>query len=987
MFEPSPSPLLPFPSLAPQPRPRKKQLWFWGLAVGMVVLALWLGINLAVEMLWFQELDYLSVYLTRLGWQVGGGMVVFACSLGFSLYHLRRARHLSRSTLEPQTRPLRLPWLLVIVIFLYLLLGAMGVYYAQVALRAWTVDFTLPSITPTVPAPFELRLLIQKVVNFRFSGAQVLTGMAIAIALAGLGRKGSFLALTILLSALWGLIVAGNWTHTAQFFFPQPFLEQDAQFGHNIGFYIFNLPFLQLLEAWLKGLSLLTLAMITLIYLQSHQSLSEGKFVGFTRPQIGHFYGVSALFTLVLTLGHLLGRYQYLYAYHEVVHGANYADVHLRLPLETFLAFFCGVITLGLTWKSLNLGTSAESRFLPKHQRRGLSYLWPLWLYIALLVIQGSLGWLVEWFIVQPNQLSREYPYLERSIAATRLGFNLTPIESLTLSGRGVLDRQSLEANRPTIDNIRLWDPIPLLKTNRQLQQIRLYYQFPSADLDRYGVKTQIGKQIQSVQQQVLISPRELDYRAVPPQAQTWVNQHLVYTHGYGFTLSPVNWVDQGGLPYYFVKDIGTDTEDSALRTSSELIRASVPIGKPRIYFGELTDNYIMTDTKVKEFDFPRGQENAYNVYDGTGGILLNSWFRRGLFSLYLQDWQMLFTRNFNPRTKILIRRNINHRLRQLAPFLRFDREPYLVTANLDNSDHSTLYWIIDAYTTSSYYPYSDPGLEAENKPRNFNYIRNSVKIVVSAYDGDVSFYVVDPQDPIIQTWQKIFPQLFRPFSALPPTLQTHIRYPIDLFSTQSERLLTYHMTDAGVFYNREDQWQIPREIYGNQQQAIAPYYLIMKLTGIGSQTEEFVLSQVYTPISRSNLIALLFARCDQENYGKLLLYTLPKERLVYGPEQIEALINQDPIIAERISLWNREGSRVIQGNLLVIPVEEALVYVEPIYLEAEKNSLPTLVRVVVVYGNQIAMAETLQQALDAIFKPQNEAPVIVQPLIPIVNN
>jgi hypothetical protein len=347
----------------------------------------------------------------------------------------------------------------------------------------------------------------------------------------------------------------------------------------------------------------------------------------------------------------------------------------------------------------------------------------------------------------------------------------------------------------------------------------------------------------------------------------------------------------------------------------------------------------------------------------------------------------MLFTRNFNPQTKILIRRNINHRLRQLAPFLRFDREPYLVTANLDNSDHSTLYWIIDAYTTSSYYPYSDPGLEAENKPRNFNYIRNSVKIVVSAYDGDVSFYVVDPQDPIIQAWQKIFPQLFQPFAALPPTLQTHIRYPIDLFSTQSERLLTYHMTDAGVFYNREDQWQIPREIYGNQQQAIAPYYLIMKLTGIGSQTEEFVLSQVYTPISRSNLIALLFARCDQENYGKLLLYTLPKERLVYGPEQIEALINQDPIIAERISLWNREGSRVIQGNLLVIPVEEALVYVEPIYLEAEKNSLPTLVRVVVVYGNQIAMAETLQQALDAIFKPQNEAPVIVQPLIPIVNN
>ena len=314
------------------------------------------------------------------------------------------------------------------------------------------------------------------------------------------------------------------------------------------------------------------------------------------------------------------------------------------------------------------------------------------------------------------------------------------------------------------------------------------------------------------------------------------------------------------------MKDIGTPEEESALRTSSELIRASIPIGKPRLYFGELTDNYIMTNTKVKEFDFPSGQDNVYNVYGGTGGITLGNGLNRLLFATYLRDWQMIFTRNFNPDTQILFRRNIKQRIRALAPFLRFDRDPYLVTADTDPSGQNTLSWIIDAYTTSGYYPYSDAG------DRNFNYIRNSVKIVIDAYDGDVSFYIMDEQDPIIQSWRNIFPNFFKSFSEMPNVLKNHIRYPVDLFSTQSERLLTYHMTDINVFYNREDQWQIPKEIYGNKEKPVAPYYLIMKLAGIENQAEEFVLSHVYTPNGRNNLISLLFARSDQENYGKLLL-------------------------------------------------------------------------------------------------------------------
>jgi hypothetical protein len=347
-------------------------------------------------------------------------------------------------------------------------------------------------------------------------------------------------------------------------------------------------------------------------------------------------------------------------------------------------------------------------------------------------------------------------------------------------------------------------------------------------------------------------------------------------------------------------------------------------------------------------------------------------------FAEYLKDWQMLFTRNFTPQTRVLFRRNINQRIRAIAPFLRYDSEPYLVVAKASDADEAGtqnyLYWIVDAYTTSAHYPYSDPG------KNEFNYIRNSVKVVIDAYHGDVDFYVADPQDPIIQTWSAIFPKLFKPLDAMPATLRSHIRYPQDFFGVQSERLLTYHMTDSQVFYNREDQWQIPQEIYGAQPQAVAPYYLIMKLPT--AQSEEFILLLPFTPSQRTNLIAWLAARSDGEEYGKLLLYQFPKQELVYGQEQIEALINQDPVISQQISLWNRQGSRAFQGNLLVIPIERSLLYVEPLYLEAEQNSLPTLVRVIVVYENRIVMAETLEQALQAIFQAeQKETPAIVRPV------
>ena len=554
----------------------------------------------------------------------------------------------------------------------------------------------------------------------------------------------------------------------------------------------------------------------------------------------------------------------------------------------------------------------------------------------------------------------------------TRQAFDLDLIEAKIFNPKNQLTIADIKNNNLTIDNIRLWDTRPILQTNRQLQQIRPYYKFLDADIDRYI----LGETAETQEkQQVIIAARELDYTSVPKRAKTWVNKHLVYTHGYGFTLSPVTTVSEGGLPYYYVKDIGTGNQETGnLNVSSPTIRNSIPIGKPRIYYGELTNNYVMTSTKVQELDFPSGDTNIYNTYKGDGGIKLSNYGLRFLFANYLQDLQIIFTQNFTAETKILIRRNILERVSNIAPFLRYDRDPYLVVAETEGETEHHLYWILDAYTTSNYYPYSDPG------DNDFNYIRNSVKVVIDAYDGDVNFYIADAEDPILTTWSKVFPGLFQPLSQMPINLRDHIRYPEDLFSIQSERLLGYHMRDPQVFYNREDQWQIPQEIYGSESRTVEPYYLIMKLPT--EKKEEFILLHPYTPISRPNLIAWLAARSDGSEYGKLLLYNFPKQRLVYGPNQVEALINQDPVISQQITLWNREGSRVIQGNLLVIPIEESLLYVEPLYIEAEKNSLPTLARVILVYENKIIMAETLQKAIDAIFTPQkNNDTAIVRPL------
>ncbi len=999
-----------------------------------VVIGTWLVFNLIAhirgEILWFQEVNYLATLVKR--WQTQFLLWIFAC--GTSSFFLLRNLHIAddlawrwsskqktdvdniayalpkheelkleqkkltitypQSVVETATSnvytfrscsvdsrfpALELPLLLPLILISCFLIALLFLNYSKVALSTLTPDYSLPDVTPVLPSRWQFfsvrELLVSWVDDIWQLG--VLAGIIFFLIIR---TRICLSAIAIILSLVFGGVIAGNWAVVLKHFQSNTFGYLDPQFGRDIGFFVFNLPFWQLLDFWISGLCTYGFISCLLLYLLSGNSLSEGKFPGFSSLQLRHLTFLGSTLMISIGVRHWLNRYDLMFSERGVTYGASFTDIKVQLPWEAVINFTAIGMAVFLLYRGIT--EYRRRKYKPEKLIKIPLLLVFFVIYILILPLANLSCAAVQRLIVQPNELVTERPYIERSIAMTRKAFNLDAIDEENFDPQGQLTVADIAENNLTIDNVRLWDTRPILQTNRQLQQIRLYYKFLDADIDRYLLENNQDNQSADgkSKQQVIIAPRELDYSAVPERAKTWVNQHLIYTHGYGFTLSPVNKVDEGGLPYYFVKDIGITTDrQETLSLSSELDRDSFPIGQPRIYYGELTNNYIMTSTKVRELDYPSGEENVYNVYDGTGGIKIGNFARRILFADYLQDWQMLFTQNFTSDTKLLFRRNINRRIRAIAPFLRFDRDPYLVVADTDNpeehkQDENYLYWIIDAYTTSDSYPYSDPG---EN---NFNYIRNSVKVVVDAYNGDVDFYIADPDDPIIQTWATIFPELFKPLEEMPVALRSHIRYPEDLFSTQSERLLAYHMTDPQVFYNREDQWEIPEEIYGTELRTVEPYYLIIKLPN--ADAEEFILLHPYTPTSRPNLIAWLAARSDDDKYGRLLLYTFPKQKLVYGPNQIEALINQDPVISQQISLWNREGSQAIQGNLLIIPIEESLLYVEPLYIEAERNSLPTLARVIVVYENQIVMAETLQEALDAIFTEDSDfTPTIIRPV------
>jgi len=542
---------------------------------------------------------------------------------------------------------------------------------------------------------------------------------------------------------------------------------------------------------------------------------------------------------------------------------------------------------------------------------------------------------LLQRFRVTPNELAAERPFIGHNIRMTREAYGLDRIVEREFPADETLDARALERNAATIKNIRLWDYRPLLRTFGQLQEIRTYYKFLDVDNDRYVVSGEY--------RQLMLSPRELSYQHL--QSRIWINEHLTFTHGYGAVVGPVNRITAEGLPEFLVKDIPPQSTGGFPK-----------ITRPQIYYGEVSNEYVLVKTKSQELDYPSGDQNVYTTYSGVGGIPLSSFFRKVAFAVRFGEIKILLSNDLTDESRIMIYRTVVQRVRQIAPFFRFDRDPYMVI-----DDDGRMIWMLDGYTTTDRYPYSDP------VPGVGNYIRNSVKVTVDAYDGTVTFYRADETDPIVRVYGGAFPGLLKPLEQMPEALRRHIRYPEDFFSIQARKYATYHMLDPQVFYNKEDLWSIPRRAIEGRDRDMEPYYTIMRPPG--EQKEEFILLTLFNPARRDNMIAWMAARSDPPNYGRLIVFNFPKQKLVYGPRQIDARIDQDPIISQQLALWNQRGSTVIRGSLLAIPIDQSLIYVQPLYLAAsEQGALPELRRVIVAYGNQIAMEATLEQSLSRIF-------------------
>ncbi|WP_347490992.1 UPF0182 family protein [Desulfoscipio sp. XC116] len=732
----------------------------------------------------------------------------------------------------------------------------------------------------------------------------------------------TYLAISTALAIFISSAVTGDWVIIQKYLHSTAFGIADPIFNNDIGKYIFSLPFYQFLYkllTWFIILSAFTLAMV--YFLSETGRNGWGKIFNSMSARL-HLSFLAALFFLVRAWGYQLEQYMLLYSSNGVTFGPGYTDIHARLLAYKALFFIALLIAVII--------------IVNVFMRRFKLILYSIGgLFLASIILGGIYPSAVQSLIVKPNELNKESPYIANSIEYTRMAYNLDQVNIKKFPAGQVLSSSDIENNRETVKNIRLWDWRPLRETYQQLQEIRPYYELENIDIDRYTINDEY--------RQVMLAARELDQEQLPDTAKTWINQRLKYTHGYGITMNPVNKMTSEGLPELFIKNIPpTSTIDNK-------------VTRPEIYFGELADNYVIVNTKAQEFDYPVGTENAYTTYEGNSGVKINGFLRKVIFALAFADYKMLLASDLQNSSQILYYRNIQDRVPKLAPFLNYDSDPYIV---LDNS--GALHWMWDAYTTSDMYPYSEP-FKGGN-----NYIRNAVKVVVNAYTGQVDFYVADAEDPIIQTYAKIFPGVFKPLNEMPDDLKKHIRYPIDLFSVQAEKYAVYHMTNTEVLYNQEDKWNLPNEKLYNEEVVLEPYYNVIKLPG--SEKTEYVLIMPFTPNNKTNMIGWMAARSDEPHYGELIVYEFPKQELVYGPMQIEARIDQDTVISQQLTLWNQRGSSVIRGNLLVIPVEDSLLYVEPLYLQSEQSKMPELRRVIVAHSDKIVMEPTLDLALNRIF-------------------
>ncbi len=700
----------------------------------------------------------------------------------------------------------------------------------------------------------------------------------------------------------------------------------DPIFGRDMGFYVFSLPFYQFLYGWLMGTLVIIFIFSFIIHLINGGISLRQVEIEVSPFCRAHLSILLAMLVILYGLGYQLSAYELLFSQVGKFYGAGYAAVNAKLlafRVAQALSFLAGALLLYNSYKkSFKLPVIVMLTIIP--------------VYFVLGVIYPALQ---QRFVVVPNELGKETPYIQHNIDFTRLAYGINRVQEIPFENKRDLGYRDLAENKDTLESVRLWDWRPLKQTYKQLQELKQYYFFNDVDVDRYIVD---GKKIA-----VNLSARELSIEGLGGNSQTWQNKHLIYTHGYGVVMSRVDRITTEGLPLFMIKDIPPRTA------------TTIKVERPEVYYGEHKNSYAIVNTSIQpgEFDYPSGDENKYTTYAGTGGMKLDSIFKRVMAAVAFADINLLISGNIGSDSRVLYRRNISEMARTFAPFLTMDHDPYLVIAE------GKLYWIIDAYTQSDQFPYSTP-IRVE---RNYlNYIRNSVKIIIDAYNGTITCYIADGGDPIIQAYAKIFPGVFKDLKDVPEGLKAHIRYPETIFNIQSQMLLKYHMTNPNVFYNNEDLWAIPTQIYGDHEETVHSYYLVTTLPN--EKRSEFILILPFTPYKKNNMISFLTAKCDMPDYGKLQLYQLPKDRLSYGPMQVEARINQDPEISKQLTLWSQKGSNVIRGNMLAIPIRESILFIEPLYLKAEKSEMPELKKVIVSFADKIVMENDLPSALEKLF-------------------
>ena len=870
---PTERPGLPIGLKPPKPPAQRGRMLQWLLPVAVLLLvALAVIPGFLQKWLWMRQLDYTSIFWTLVSIKVALTCVAFSVCFLFLWLNLREASRSRTVGADPDTAPAR------------------------------------DSSEPPSPSNLRASILVRHIAS------------------------GSRLLLTTVVAAIFASGIYTQWDTYLRFRYGGSFGIVDPIFRLDLGFYMFRLPWYELLQSSLVIVTVLAIIAVAIQYAYvGFLRFNKTRSIEVTDGAARHLSILFFILAGTFGWGYYLDRFDLLYSTTGVVHGVGYTTDHATLPA---------------LWVMLSLSLAiclliALNAFRPRLKTMVIAAAVYTGLYILGLFIVPAL---VQKFVVQPNELSLETPYLKNYIALTRNAYNLDSIHETAYPAMADLTPAVLARNQDTIQNIRLWDKRPLLQTYQQTQAIRLYYKFYSVDVDRYHLADGYH--------QVMLSTRELSPE-LPAQAQTWVNQNLQFTHGFGLVMNFVSKSIGGGFPEYLIQNVPPQSS------------LGLNVTQPAIYYGENMPGSRIVSTGVKEFDYPQGNQNVYTSYAGNGGIPLDTPAKRLLFAWTQADINILLTSYLTPQSRIQIWRNVRERVSQVAPFLKLDADPYAVLSD------GKLYWIQDAYTVSNRYPYSNP--RASDFGNGLNYIRNSVKVIVDMYDGTVSLYTMDPADPVLNVYRQAFPGVFKDLSRLSADLKSHLRYPQDLFAIQATQYQIFHTTDPQVFYNREDLWVSPQEKYDGKMAPMEPYYILMKLPG--SNQLEYLLMSPFTPQNRDNMISWLAARSDFPDYGKMLFYQLPKDKLTYGPNQVQAMIDQSTKISEQLTLWDQKGSGVIRGKLVVIPIENSFLYVVPLYLRAEGTNFPQLKRVIVATGDKVVMEPTLDAALSALFGSQETPP------------